>query len=47
MLSIFSPIQVGIWMEFNVLPQPVGLLKLMLNLFCTVFKGENSTDMIL
>ena len=36
------------WMEFSMLPQRVGLLKPMLNSFCTsvLFKGENSTDVI-
>ena len=39
-------------MKFRVLPQPFGLLKLMLNLVgCfffvqVIFKGENSDDMI-
>ena len=32
---IFSEILQLFWMKFTVLPQPVGLLKLMLNLFCT------------
>ena len=45
---IFSQIQVLIWMKLSLLPPPVGLLKLMLNLFCTIlFKGENSADMML
>ena len=35
LVFIFSEISQWIWMEFNLLPQPVGLLKLMLNLFCT------------
>ena len=34
-------------MNFSVLPQPVGLLKLILNMFCTIFKGEISADLIL
>ena len=34
-VSIFSQILVSIWMKFNLLPQPVGLLKTMLNLLCT------------
>ena len=33
-------------MKFRTLPRPVGLLKLMLHLFCTIFKGENSADLI-
>ena len=40
----------SILMKLCMLPQPVGLLKIMLNLFCTsnsLFKGENSADMIL
>ena len=33
-------------MKFGMLPQPVVLLQLMLDLLCTViFKGENSSDM--
>ena len=31
LVSIFSQSQVSIWMSFSILPQPVGLLKLMLN----------------
>ena len=35
-------------MKFSTLPQPVGLLKLMLNLLCRViFTGENSADVSL
>ena len=33
--SIFSEILQSIWMRLSMLPQPVGLLKLVLNLFCT------------
>ena len=36
------------WMKFSVLLRPVGLLKLVLNLFHTIiFKGENSVHVIL
>ena len=33
--SKFSRILLSIWMKFSMLPRPIGLLKLMLNLFCT------------
>ena len=35
LVFIFSQIFVSIWMEFSMLTQPVGLLKLILNLFYT------------
>ena len=39
----FSEILRSIWIKFRMLLQPVGLLKLLLNLFCRViFKGEKS-----
>ena len=48
LVSIFSQILMSIWVKFRMLPQPVGLLKFMLNLFLqVVFKGENSADVIL
>ena len=34
-VSMFSEMSLSILMKFSVLPQPDGLLKLMLNLFCT------------
>ena len=47
--SILSQIYAPIWMNFSMLPQHVGLLKLMLNLFYmkVISKGENSADVIL
>ena len=36
LVSIYSEMQ-SVWIKFSLLPQPVGLLKLMLNLFCTKF----------
>ena len=34
-------------MKISMSPQPVGLLKLVLNLFAQIlFKGENSADML-
>ena len=46
-VSIFSEISRSIWTKHSLLPQPVDLLKLMLNLFYKViFKGENSADVI-
>ena len=52
-VSIFSQ---PIWMKFSELPQPAGLLKLMFFFFlflfgggggvCTLFRGENSIDVI-
>ena len=33
-VSIFTEILLSIWMKFSMLPQPVGLLKHMLNVFC-------------
>ena len=44
LVSIFSETLQWIGMKFSMLPQPVGLLKLMLNSFCT--KGKNSADVI-
>ena len=35
-VPIFSQISQSIWTKFRVLPPPVGLLKLMLNLFCMI-----------
>ena len=41
----FLTIYVSIWMKFSVLPNLLGLLKLMLNLLCPIiFKGEKSED---
>ena len=37
LVSIFSDILLSIWMKCGMWPQPVGLLKLMLNLFCTSY----------
>ena len=38
----------SVWVKFSMLSQPVGLLKLMLNLLCSIkFKGRNSVDMII
>ena len=34
-------------MKFSMLPQPVGLLKLILNLHKYILKGESSDDAIL
>ena len=36
----FSDIWLLNWMEVSVLPQSAGLLKFLLDLFCTIFKGE-------
>ena len=36
--SIFSQIEASIWMQFSMLPQPVGLLKLMLHLLWHVIE---------
>ena len=46
-VPIFMQIWIPIWMKFSALPQPVGLLKFLLKLFCIIFKGENSAAMIL
>ena len=35
LVSIFLQTNVSIWMKFSMLPQPFGLLKLRLNVFCT------------
>ena len=35
LVSIFLQMNVLIWMKFSMFPQPVGLLKLMLHLFCS------------
>ena len=43
-LLIFTQISQLIWMKFNVLPQPVGLSKLVLNLFCIVNIQERESD---
>ena len=40
LLCPFSRTLQSIWMKFCRLPQPVGLLKLMLNLFCTEYSWE-------
>ena len=34
-VSVLSQIYVSVWVKFSMLSQPVGLLKLVLNLFCT------------
>ena len=41
-VPIFLQNSQSIWMKFSLLPQPVGLLKLMLNLFRVIFKEEIS-----
>ena len=46
-MSILSEISQSILMKNSILPEPVGFWKLMLDLFFTLFKGENSTDVIL
>ena len=34
-IGVHFPANLSVCMKFSMLPQPVGLLKLMLNLFCT------------
>ena len=46
-LSFCSEFVLLISMKFSMLPQPVGLLKLRLNPFCAIFKGENFADVVL
>ena len=35
-MPIFSEMSLTIWMEISMLPQPIGLLKLILNVICTI-----------
>ena len=43
-MLIFSQISQSIFMKFSMLPQPVGLLKLMLNMFHMIFIQGRKLD---